>query len=354
MDKRHTHIYIYVMQILIGLCIFMLLCFASFLVGGTDAGSLWGIATIHAKATLIPLAIYLLNFCFLIPRLFFRNRKLWFIFINLLIVAAVTLIPIYRMEAPDIGQIEKQIDGLSVTKLLAAGILMKLILYICLISIAVGMRYVVRWNDEKYKLEEERRRNTEAELNWLKNQLNPHFLFNTLNNISSLIQIDADKAQECIGQLSELLRYALYESSSQKVRIGDEIRFMDNYIKLMSLRCNEKTKIKARFDIFDERMTISPLLFISLIENAFKHGTSSHRESFITIDFGMDSKNLVFSCSNQIIRRPASDKSGSGIGIDNLRRRLELLYPGKHSYGQYEEDGVYVAIVRIMDIETYV
>lgn len=354
MANRKIHLYVDLMQVLVGVCIFLLFCFASFLIGGTDAASLLSIVKINAKAAFVPILIYLLNFSFFIPKLFFRDRKVWFLVINALLVGTAILIPFLNMEIPDMEQLEKQLNGLSLTKLLAAGILMKLILYICMIALAVGMRYVVRWNEERGKLEEERRRNTEAELNWLKNQLNPHFLFNTLNNISSLVQIDADKAQESIGQLSELLRYALYESSSKKVRISDEETFMSNYINLMSLRCNEKTRLQVRFDSFDDTMMISPLLFVSLVENAFKHGTSAHRDSFITIDMGQDGGDLVFSCTNSVIGRPAADRSGSGIGIENMKRRLELLYPGNYSYEQSVEDGVYVTIVRIRDIATHV
>ena len=219
-----------------------------------------------------------------------------------------------------------------------------------MVAMPVGLKYVMRWNDEKHKMEEERRRNAEAELTWLKNQLNPHFLFNTLNNISSLTQIDADKAQESIGQFSELLRYALYESNVKKVKLTDETEFMKNYINLMSLRCNEMTLVETRFDSFDESLTISPLLFISLIENAFKHGISSHKDSFVKIDMGLDGNDLVFSCENSIHERASENRSGSGIGLENMLRRLDLLYPDAYTYRQYIEDRTYIAIVRIHKI----
>lgn len=220
-----------------------------------------------------------------------------------------------------------------------------------MIALSVGMRYVTRWYEDRKKLEEERRRNTEAELVWLKNQLNPHFLFNTLNNISSLVTVDAEKAQESICQLSDLLRYALYESNAAKVKVRDEVGFMRNYIDLMSIRCNAKTRIEVRFDEFEESAQISPLLFISLVENAFKHGTSAHLDSFVKIDMGMDGRDLVFSCENSITERHAENYSGSGVGLENIRRRLELLYPSSHSYLQYTEDGIYIVIVRIKNVK---
>jgi LytS/YehU family sensor histidine kinase len=219
-----------------------------------------------------------------------------------------------------------------------------------MIALAVGMRYIIRWYEERKKLEEERRRNAEAELNWLKNQLNPHFLFNTLNNISSLVQIDADKAQGSIAQLSDLLRYALYETNNQKVKVVDEVTFMGNYIALMSLRCSEKTVVDVHFDEFDPSLRISPLLFISLVENAFKHGTSAHHDAFVKIDMGIDGPDLVFSCENSLIPKETKDYSGSGVGIENLRRRLELLYQGDYSYESFVEHGRYVAVVRIKNV----
>lgn len=175
-----------------------------------------------------------------------------------------------------------------------------------------------------------------------------------MNNISSLIQIDPDKAQECIGQLSELLRYALYESNVRKVRIDDEIAFMKNYIDLMTLRCSETTRIKSHFDKPDGNIMISPLLFISLIENAFKHGTSASKESFIKIDMGMDGDDIVFSCENTLLEKNTEDYSGSGIGLENMKRRLELLYPESYTYSCFREGNAYIVLVRIRNIRKHV
>lgn len=110
------------------------------------------------------------------------------------------------------------------------------------IGIAISIRYVMRQGEKKQK-------EVEAELAWLKNQINPHFLFNTLNNISSLTQIDADKAQDTLMQLSDLLRYAMYETNKPKVPLEGEVEFMRNYIELMKLRCNEMTRVNSQFRI---------------------------------------------------------------------------------------------------------
>lgn len=354
MTEKKMNLYLSLIQVLIGLLVFLLSCFAFFMIGGQVAGSIWPIVKMTANAAVLPVAVYLLNYALLVPRMFFRDRKFRFFLSNIVIVLVAVFIPVLFMDFPedvDIDQLEQQLNGIKVAKLLVGTVILRIMLYVCMIALSVGMRYVTRWYEDRKKLEEERRRNTEAELVWLKNQLNPHFLFNTLNNISSLVTVDAEKAQESICQLSDLLRYALYESNAAKVKVRDEVGFMRNYIDLMSIRCNAKTRIEVRFDEFEESAQISPLLFISLVENAFKHGTSAHLDSFVKIDMGMDGRDLVFSCENSIAERHAENYSGSGVGLENIRRRLELLYPSSHSYLQYTEDGIYIVIVRIKNVK---
>lgn len=339
---------------LLGLCVFFLFCLAFYFLGGAEAGSIWGIVQMTAKAAALPTLLYVLNYSLLVPRLFFNDRKVWFFLADTLLIIVVIFLPVIYMELPedvDMEKLSEQFNGLSIMKILAGSIILRLVLYLCMIALAIGMRYAVRWYEERKKLEEERRRNAEAELNWLKNQLNPHFLFNTLNNISSLVQIDADKAQDSIAQLSDLLRYALYGSNNAKVRIVDEVEFMRNYIALMSLRCNGKTTVDVKFDDFDTSLMISPLLFISLVENAFKHGTSAHNESYVKVDMGLDGDDVVFSCENTAVIKDTIDYSGSGVGLENMKRRLELIYPGSYSYENFVEDGRYVAVVRIRNVK---
>ena len=199
----------------------------------------------------------------------------------------------------------------------------------------------MRMNDREMQFEEERRKTAEAELTWLKHQLNPHFLFNTLNNISSLTQIDPDKAQESIGQLSDLLRYALYDSEAEKVQLASEIEFMDNYIDLMALRCNELTTVEKHLEAPSKPVEVAPLLFISLVENAFKHGVNARHPSFVKVSMHMDGDDLVFACDNSLFEKQGTDRIGSGIGLENMKRRLELLYPGRYTYEQTATDDTY-------------
>ena len=128
---------------------------------------------------------------------------------------------------------------------------------------------------------------------------------------------------------------------------------MKNYISLMSLRCNSSTLVEASFEENCSNIMISPLLFITLIENAFKHGTSGHRDSLIKIDMRTTGNNLVFSCKNTFYEKKTADHSGSGIGLENMKRRLELLYPESYSYKYSIENDIYTAQVRIDNIKAH-
>ena len=354
MAENRRRSYSDLMQILIWLCIFLAFTAALFFLGsGLSARDAFKAS---AGSLFVPFLIYIANYYLLVPKLFFNDHRVRFVVINIVVTVSVILLPVVissPVEAFKKAELHEYLQGFSVWKFLIGVILIRLLLYGAMVVLAIGMRYIIRWYDERKNLEEERRRNTEAELNWLKNQLNPHFLFNTLNNISSLVHTDAEKAQDSIAQLSDLLRYALYESNNPKVRIVDEVAFMKSYIALMTLRCSRKTAVKVHFDEFDTSLQIPPLLFISLVENAFKHGTSAHYDAFVKIDMVMDGTDLVFSCENTLLPKETKDYSGSGVGLENLRRRLELIYPGGYSYEDSIGQGSYVAKVRIMNVKCH-
>ena len=163
--------------------------------------------------------------------------------------------------------------------------------------------------------------------------MNPHFLFNTLNNIYSLIAINQDKAQYAVHDLSRMLRHVLYENNQHFVSVDKEFEFMKSYIELMSLRLPKSTRLEVSIPERGNRAMIAPLLFIPLIENAFKHGVSSTQESFINIKLELQENNRL-NClvENSNYPKKDNDRSGSGIGLTNLKRRLELLYPGKYIF----------------------
>ena len=141
--------------------------------------------------------------------------------------------------------------------------------------------------------------------------------------------------------MSDLLRYAMYESDKPTVPLGKEVEFMQNYISLMNLRCNDRTKVETVFDIASPSAPIAPLLLVSLIENAYKHGISSNRPSFIHISLIENNGSLAFLCDNSNYPKDKADNSGNGIGLANMKRRLEILYAERYSWEQSIEHDIY-------------
>ena len=321
------------------------------LITWSTAGSVDAALTVFKATAVVVLPmclLYFVNFLFLVPKFLFGGKPGWFYLINLLVLLTWNLWEYFPHKPVDFPQ--EVIDQFGSDKLwaiYAVSILMMFIIECLVILLAVGARYVIRTHEALVRAEEERRKSTEAELTWLKNQLNPHFLFNTLNNISSLTQIDPDQAQERIGQLSDALRYALYDSEAEQVPLAGEVAFMENYIDLMALRCNEHTRVERSLVLPDQEVMIAPLLFISLIENAFKHGVSARNDSVVRIDLHGEGSDLCFVCENTLFEKGTEDRSGSGIGLVNLRRRLELIYPGQYSYEQSVSDGLYRVEIRL-------
>jgi sensor histidine kinase YesM len=169
-----------------------------------------------------------------------------------------------------------------------------------------------------------------SELSFLKSQVSPHFLFNTLNNIYALSLSGSEKSSEAILKLSQLLRYMLYESENRKVPLEKEEEYLHNYIELQKMRLKEDVKIIFSTEGNITGHFIEPMLLIPFVENAFKHGVNYSQRSWIEITLVVQNNDLLFSVSNSLHKNTVAEKD-SGIGLNNVKRRLELLYPGKYS-----------------------
>jgi LytS/YehU family sensor histidine kinase len=181
------------------------------------------------------------------------------------------------------------------------------------------------------KLKEIENKQLKAELNILKSQVNPHFLFNTLNNLYGLItQNENQKAAEITLKLAELTRYLLESSKKEKVSIKRELQFIEDYLCLEKIRLSNNTDIKFDVSGIEEEMFVAPLLFIPLVENAFKHGLQTVTEkSFAHFSLAIQGDDLFFEAKNSIGKK-FQNYSTSGTGITNLKNRLQLIYPEKH------------------------
>jgi len=200
------------------------------------------------------------------------------------------------------------------------------------IVIFVGMlRFAVDWFELEAKRKEVENEKLTAELNFLKAQINPHFLFNTLNNLYYLAYTKSDNTTEVIAKLSQMMRYMIYDSNHPKVPLTKEIEYMENYISLERLRLNNQ--IPVRFDVKGsvENAWIAPLIFITFLENAFKHGVSNNNpNAWVNIMIELAGDRCIYQVENSKPEEKSDVYEKSGIGLQNVQRRLELSYPGKY------------------------
>ncbi len=187
--------------------------------------------------------------------------------------------------------------------------------------------------------------NLNAEVSFLKSQINPHFLFNTLNGIYSLANSRSPHTERAILQLSQMLRYVLYDSSTEKIELAKDIAYISNFIHLQRLRLAQKVKVNYDIRGNTEALTIAPLLLISFIENAFKHGVSYIYPSTISIEISVFDETLTLVASNTVFENNTFDTGG--IGLKNAKRRLELLYPEKYLLDIVRNNRLYVVNLKI-------
>lgn len=296
--------------------------------------------------TFFPLATciaFYVNYFLLIPRFVLRESKwtrflvtnfiMFAIFQSVLEIQAATILPAPPEPPKDFGAPHdiKHMFGFPPPKFIF--ILRGFLTYVFVMGISVTLRLSMKWKQSEKALAEAELGRSQAELKNLKNQINPHFLLNTLNNIYALTAFDQAKAQNAIMELSRLLRYMLYENQTDRVSLNKEIEFLESYIELMKLRIYNKVEVQADFDVPEnEDIPVAPLIFISLVENAFKHGVSSTERSYIRISLKADRHFLRFVCENSNFPKNQTDKSPGGIGLRQVANRLELSYPGRYRW----------------------
>lgn len=209
--------------------------------------------------------------------------------------------------------------------------------FLVLIVLAIG--WVIRQFQELVKLKSEK---SKTELLHLKSQVNPHFFFNMLNNLYGWVGKDPKTAQGLILKLSDMMRYSIYEGQADFVKLEQEVAYLKNYISLHKMRYHKTIDVRFRSDFEGERYRVMPLLFIILVENAFKHGVENLRENaFIDIDLSTKGNTIHFSVENNFddLELPG----GAGIGLQNLKRRLELAYPKAHQLSLNTQGNIYKA-----------
>lgn len=319
------------------------------------------------------LVIFLLNTQLFIPKLLFPKKyALYGIFVFIVTAAFITLslwiqqnfIDLYDIGMPpmEIGpnmppmefstgmplpqgfqpneeQIQTGIYGV---------ILEYIILSILVIAAGAAYKMLIKWIKEENLRKELEKEQLTTELALLRHQINPHFLMNTLNNIHAMIDLDNEQAKDSVIRLSHLMRYLLYDSSHAKVKLSKETEFIRNYIELMKIRYPKNVKIQVDIPENLADTEIPPLLFVSFLENALKHGVSSQSSSWVKFSLTVNNEQLQCEISNS--RHPAKaagQKKYSGIGLTNIKKTLELLYKNDYHLDIIEEEKSYQVTLKI-------
>lgn len=280
------------------------------------------------------LLLFLLHHYLVIPQLYARKRYWMYALAVVVMLSAFALFTRNASHAPHHGRPQKEHINRHPEfrkphrhPLLAPPDIARLIIAFLMLGVNLGADAMVKSQEQRRRLKELEQQHLKQELDYLKYQINPHFFMNTLNNIHVLIDINQEKAKRSLVELSKLMRYTLYESNSRMVLLSQEIDFITQYLSLMKLRYSDKVEIVSRMPTVTNGIQIPPLLLVTFIENAFKHGVSYQQPSFIRIALavGDDNKTIHFECCNSRHLLKQSNDSG-GIGLENVRKRLDLIY----------------------------
>lgn len=282
---------------------------------------------------------FLVNHFLLFPQFLKGKRILYFVMVAILL-AVFALVSYYlnQVDAPHMQVLKPPMNGqpgMAPPPGKRPGDMMTpfgnlLIIGILIIGFDDGLSFAGKWlqaEQNKIMLEKE---NIEHKMSFLQNQVSPHFFMNTLNNIHALVDIDTEEAKEAIIRLSQMMAYLLYESQTSKISLQKEIDFIKSYVELMKLRFSEEVDVRLEIPATLPDIKLPPLLTISYIENAFKHGVSYEKPSFIHIRYVFKEKNLYFEVKNTIHAKAGKPKN-SGLGLQNARNRLDLIYAEKYN-----------------------
>ncbi len=300
--------------------------------------------------------VFCANYFIIVPKLFFGKDKkfLFFITNTILVVGLCSLLTLWfetHGGLPRPRHLEEV--QLSASQLIM-GYMQFMIRDGVMMILSIALAYAMRVSKAREEMRskvlelEAERRNTE--LMNLKAQLNPHFLFNSLNNIYALIAIDAEKAQQSLHELSSMLRFMIYDSEATTVSLSKEMQFISDFTRLMSLRLNPSIELSCNLpEIHDNTLRIAPLLILTLVENAFKHVAVNGNKGFINISIILDNDHLLCKVSNssRTDHTENLEKGASGVGLRNIEKQLELLYHNAYRLQTANTTGKYTAELKI-------
>lgn len=274
------------------------------------------------------LMIYV-NMYVLVPWLFFKGRYIFYLaFLIALVLPGLSLNAYLQHVITDLHRIGKPTMNFSRNTYELT------VISVCVVLTTTTLKLLQRWAKDNQRLVELSNLTLRMELNELRNQINPHFLFNMLNNVKALIRTDPEKASMVIVKLSEFLRFQLYENNEDRTLLTSEISFLNNFINLEKIR---RDNLSVALDTSDKYMLngifVPPNLFTTFVENAVKHSLDVNgNKTYIRIIIEINAKTLRFKCQNSVsVVSEGHDKKNSGLGLINIRRRLDLLYQDKYT-----------------------
>jgi two-component system LytT family sensor kinase len=305
-------------------------------------------------------SFFYLNFFVLIPQFLFKKKTGIYVFtviLGMLFVISSHIIvdeffqkknrKQYNTTMQHRPYTEHRVDRGGPQRSVGFKIIFPLFSFLMVFGISTSLRTI-----NEYLKKEELQKETEteklnSELAFLKSQINPHFLFNTLNNLFSLAHSRSDKTANAIMKLSELMRYMLEDTGGRKVELYRELEYINNYLELQRLRLDDSVKVELTIEGDFHNKSIEPLLLIPFIENAFKHGVSYHESSFVHIELISNDNQVILKMENSIPSQKAEKDEVSGIGLTNVKKRLDLLYPGAHKLNIIQNESKYIVQLTI-------
>lgn len=327
------------------------------------------------------LLLFALNNYILIPRLLVRRRYAKYLTSVVVVIAGVLVLnhifvrtyifstPSFRVEKSQTTVVKPQSDTLALTAVQTPSekakfdsenprrrhfrpamwqfLLMDGIVSILLVGTNAAICLMFLSIADRVRLREMESQSLKSELDYLKSQINPHFFMNTLNNIHALVDIDAERAKESIIELSKIMRYVLYDTNLSTVPLQKEIEFIQNYVCLMRMRYTDEVQITTRYPSPVIDVALPPLMLVALIENAFKHGISYQQKSFINLSLDVVGDELIYTVENSYFAQKTATDPASGVGLSNLRKRLELLYGDNGQLSVCQVDNRYTATLKL-------
>lgn len=299
--------------------------------------------------------LFYINYIYLIDKFLFRKKFILYLVINIALIIIFAFLQSGIAEAlrPSPEELFEKYPrmeekGPHPGPPFAMRMVVEYLSILFVIGLSVAIKTTSRWHRDSIHLEQAKNMQLEADLRNLRTQLNPHFLFNTLNNIYSLIAVDQPRAQDAVHRLSNLLRYVMYDNNEKFVPIDKELEFTKNYIDLMKLRLGPDVRLNVLIENKGSTDMVASLMFITLIENAFKHGINNGKDSFIDISILVDPGiGVLCTIENSFVEKEDNLESRTGIGLANLSKRLELLYPNRHEFIVEKRTDSFFTLLRI-------